>query len=149
MPERMKLFISELQRNGSDLSFGASGITSVGGTGLETALKDKWCTAIQRYYVRKDEKDAGLTETKIKYFDEYYLFIKLVLSKMKVDWPNHIVKWNSHPICVDNHTKLMKVHFLFQMLGCQSIFITQRGVLKGNLSLMKFLNLRYTEQVLL
>lgn len=149
MPERMRLFIKELQGNETKLDFGAGGISAIGGASLETALKDKWCQAIETYYVRKGEKDAGEGESKIKVFDEYYLFIKLIFSKMKVDWQNHLVKWNSHPILVDRNTKIIKLHFLFQMLGIQSILIAERGKYKGRLTLMKFLNLRYTEQVLL
>merc|ERR1711963_766502 len=95
---------------------------------------------------RANEKEQGQAETAITEKNEYYTFTKVVLNKMCPDWENPAIKFNSLPICVDEKTKLIKAHFLFQMLGVHAVYVAKRGRYQGKLTLDKFLNLRYTEQ---
>jgi len=146
MPQRFKQWINEIRKNEAKLEFSGAGLTNVGSGKEATALADKWLEAFSLVRRRWEEKANGVETSAIAQADEYYLFVKLVLSKMSPDWNNPVIKFNSYPICVDKSTKLIKVHFLFQMLGVGAVYVADRGRFEGKLSLEKFLNLRYTEQ---
>jgi hypothetical protein len=146
MPERFKQWIDEIRKNEARLEFSGGGLESVPHGDSGTALSEKWLEAFDLVRQRWEEKRNGVQESAITNMDEYYCFVKLVLSKMTPDWNNPIIKFNSYPICVDKSTKLIKVHFLFQMLGIGAVYVANRGKFEGKLSLEKFLNLRYTEQ---
>jgi len=146
MPERFKQWINEIRNNEAKLDFSGSGLTWAGGNAMGTSLSDKWLEAFDLVRQRWQEKENGIQESQIQVMDEYYCFVKMVVSKMVPDWNNPVIKFNSYPICVDKSTKIIKVHFLFQMLGISAIFVCNRGKFEGKLNLEKFLNLRYTEQ---
>jgi len=142
---RLKEWVHSIRSNEAKLDFSAAGLTTTGGSNSGTALSEPWLNAFELVKKRKQEKADGV-ETSITVMNEYYAFCKVVLNKMIPDWDNPCIKFNSLPICVDAKTKIIKVHFLFQMLGVHSVYIAERGRFRGKLTLEKFLNLRYTEQ---
>lgn len=135
MTDRVKNWIDSIRDNEASLTFvdGKLDNTMSGDGG--SALKDQWVAAFNQ--VSEGGEGNG---------NEYYLFADLILSRMGADWENPTIKFNSYPICVDAATKLVKVHFLFQMLGCRAIYIANRGKFEGVITLEQFLNLRYTAQ---
>jgi len=148
MPSRLREFIEEIREHEASLDFSGGGLSNVGSGHQDSALKDKWLEAFEICKIRIQEEADGVAkeDSAVKVEDEYFLFTYLVLSRMHVDWENPILKFNSYPICVDGSTKLVKVHFLFQMLGVGAIYIADRGKYQGKITLEGFLNLRYTAQ---
>jgi len=148
MPGRLREFIEEIREHEASLDFSGGGLSNVSCGHQDSALKDKWTEAFAMCHIRMQEDVAGvaLEDSEVKVVDEYFLFAYLVLARMHVDWENPILKFNSYPICVDGATKLVKVHFLFQMLGVGAIYIADRGKYQGKITLEAFLNLRYTAQ---
>lgn len=144
MPSRLREWVDEIRNNEAKLEFANGGLQNVQGKSKSSALRDKWLEAFELVKKRKAEKDGG--DVSNIQADEYYLFTKFVLARMTTDWENTVLKFNSYPICVDENTKLVKVHFLFQMLGVRAVYIAKRGEYIGVITLEKFLNLRYTEQ---
>jgi len=135
MTERMKEWIDVIRKNEAKLAFNNGCLSNEASAEQGSAIKEQWVRAFDK--VREGTEENG---------SEYYLFADLILSRMTADWENPTVKFNSYPICVDANTKLVKVHFLFQMLGTGAIFIAKRGKFEGKLTLSNFLNLRYTKQ---
>ncbi len=77
----------------------------------------------------------------------YFQFFKNVLYNKQVDFNNALLHFNSFPTSVRVDTKLIKVHYLFQMLGTNWIFVRgEREHLRGFIPKRKFLNLRYALQ---
>lgn len=148
MGGRLREFIAEIRDNQATLEFGSNGLIPTASGHQASALKDKWLEAFEIARIKAKEEADGVSpeNSTVKVEDEYYLFTHLVLSKMHVDWENPILKFNSYPITVDGSTKLVKVHFLFQMLGVGAIFIANRGKYEGKITLDSFLNLRYSAQ---
>lgn len=146
IPHNLVKWLKNLRRHEAKLDFGGAGISVQQGRGDTSGFEELFLNSIRKVRDRAQEKAAGNPPDPNRIIDEYYLFTKLVLHKMKVEWRHPIVRFNSHPICVDADTKLVKVHYLFQMLGVNLIFVTKRGKITGKVLLEKFLNLRYTQQ---
>ena len=73
-------------------------------------------------------------------------FLKNVLSVLPVDWNVHKLKFNRFPASVNLNSKLVQVHYLFQMLGVGVIFVVDdSNILYGKISREDFINLRYKE----
>lgn len=71
-------------------------------------------------------------------------FLVQILNSLHVNWSLSKLHFNHFPATVDQHTKLVKVHFLFQMLGVGVIFVVNySNQLLGKITREKFLNLRY------
>lgn len=138
MPTRFIKFLDEIGKAECKYEFNAKdGIYEApSGYSKDTALRDKFLSAIML-------NQLDPTEVKVK--DEYYLFLNLILKQMQVDWECPVLKYNSYPICVDVDTKLVKIHYLFQMLGIGAVFVCDMGSYIGKFSLPDFLNLRYSE----
>lgn len=58
-----------------------------------------------------------------------------------VDFANSRLKFDRSPISINLWTYLSKVHFLFVALGVSTIFVVDRGVLKGVIKRNHFLGL--------
>ena len=58
-----------------------------------------------------------------------------------VDFANSLLKFDRSPISVNLWTYLSKIHYLFIMLGVSTIFVVDRGVLKGVIKRNYFLGL--------
>ena len=146
IPKHLEQWLLSLKQNCASIDFLASGLTIVQGKGDTSGYEERFLNAIRKVRERAHEKAAGSPPDPNRIIDEYYLFTKLVLYKMKIEWKHPIVRFNSYPICVDAGTKLIKVHYLFQMLGVKTIFVMKKGAIIGKIMLDKFLNLRYTQQ---
>ena len=71
-------------------------------------------------------------------------FLKSVLVFMKIDWENTKLKFHRFPASVNIETRLLQVHYLFQMLGAGVIFVVNdSNELYGKISREEFINLRY------
>lgn len=74
----------------------------------------------------------------------YMQFFVEILSSQPMDWTTEKLKFNNFPALVENNTKLVKVHYMFQMLGVGVIFVVdQSSQLIGKITREQFLNLRY------
>lgn len=146
MPQRVIDLINELRDNRFQLDFTKNGIKlSNKSKHLQSALKEKFMIAMKMVQIRINELEKGKASSKIKVKDEYYLFLRQFLVTMHVDWEHPEIKFNSYPICVDKSAKLIKVHYLFQMLGVDSMFVADRGKLIGRLKIETFLNYKYQD----
>lgn len=77
--------------------------------------------------------------------DSYFQFFKDILCQTMIDKNNRILKMNNFPISVETGTKLSKVHYIFQMLGVNVVYVRNfEGMLVGEITKEKFLNLRYS-----
>lgn len=73
-------------------------------------------------------------------------FLKNVLSVLPVDYDVPRLKFNRFPASVNMKSKLVHVHYLFQMLGVGVIFVVDdSNILYGKISREDFINLRYKE----
>lgn len=135
MCDRVKQWIDSIRSHEAKLSFANGQLSNEADGDQGSALKDQWIQAFET--VKGGEEQNG---------NEYYLFADLILSRMAADWENPTIKFNSYPIRVDADTKLVKLHFLFQMLGVGAIYVDKRGKYVGKITLEAFLNLRYTKQ---
>ena len=71
-------------------------------------------------------------------------FLKNVLSVLPVDYSVPKLKFNRFPASVNMKSKLVHVHYLFQMLGVGVIFVVDdSNILYGKISREDFINLRY------
>lgn len=144
MPERLIALIEELQKNEFQLDFTADGIQlKKTKKNLQSALREKFTNAIKMIDIRKRELAKGIKDSKIKVKDEYYLFIRQFLSTLEVDYDHPALRFNSYPICTDKSCKLVKIHYLFQMLGVDAMFVADRGKLLGRMKLETLLNFKY------
>ena len=76
--------------------------------------------------------------------NDYMRFLVEILCTLPMDWNLSKLKFNTFPATVDTETKLVKVHFLFQMLGVGVIFVVNHSnQLKGTITREQFLNFRY------
>jgi len=53
----------------------------------------------------------------------YFQFFKQIIRKTKIDFDNRRLKLNNMPITVVIKAKLVKIHYLFQMLGVSLIYV--------------------------
>jgi len=53
----------------------------------------------------------------------YFTFFKRVLSNEILDLKDKTLQYNSFPTCVDWNTKLIKIHYIFMMMGVSIIFV--------------------------
>ena len=134
--------IDDIRKNEAKLDFSKAGLSTQGGQ-LSHEEAKKIMTDALNYVDAKSRGEAEGEDT------ANTLFLELVLSRMTADWENPILKYNTYPIVVDETTKVVKVHFLFQMLRVSQVFVADRGRLQGKLTLTNFLNLRYTQQTFL
>lgn len=73
-------------------------------------------------------------------------FLKNVLSVLPIDWDIPKLKFNKFPASVNTDSRLVQVHYLFQMLGVGVIFVVNdSNELHGKISREDFINLRYKE----
>ena len=135
--------IDDIRSHESNLNFSDGGLNSVKGILSKQEIKDQLCECLNNVAAKNRGEDVEFEQNGVS------LFLELVFSRMTVDWENPIIRYNTYPIVVDEQTKLVKIHFLFQMLGIGQVFVADRGQLQGKLSLESFLNLRYTEQTFL
>jgi len=140
--EKLSACIEDIRRHESNLDFANGGLNNIAGKVAHQSDKDEMGEALA-YVVAKSRGEAEDQDTATS------LFLELVLCRMTTDWENPILRYNTYPIVVDETTKLVKVHFLFQMLGIGQVFVGDRGKLQGKLTITNFLNLRYTEQTYL
>lgn len=74
-------------------------------------------------------------------------FLKSILVFMKVDWDSTKLKFHRFPASVNIETKLLQVHYLFQMLGIGVVFVVNdSNELYGKITIEEFINLRYMEE---
>ena len=111
----------------------------------KSSLRELFEDAISRYNERKDEEELIEDTTSILEGrkNDIYLFVRKFLAEIDLDYKNKALIFNSYPICVDTTAKLVKVHYLFQMLGVEKLFVTERGKLIGKMRLETFLNFKY------
>ena len=144
MPERLIQLVTELKSNEYALNFTGNKITlKETGKGLQSALREKFSTAVKLIHIKKDEVVQKKKESQIKVLDEYFLFLRQFMVALDVDWQHPEIMFNSYPISVDESAKLIKIHYLFQMLGVDSMFVSRQGELTGRLKLESFLNIKY------
>lgn len=74
-------------------------------------------------------------------------FLTDVFNSLSVDWNVEKLKFNPSPTSVHMNVKLMKVHYMFQMLGVGTIFVVDSSNnLIGKLTRESFLNLRHLKK---
>lgn len=73
--------------------------------------------------------------------DEDELEEKAMFFSRIVDFAHSRIKFDRSPISVNLWTYLSKIHFLFISLGVSTIFVVDRGVLKGVIKRNYFLGL--------
>lgn len=66
---------------------------------------------------------------------------KAIFFSKVVDFANSFLKFDRSPVSVNLWTYLSKIHFLFITLGVSTIFVLDRGVLKGVIKKNYFLGL--------
>jgi len=77
--------------------------------------------------------------------EEVFQYFRQVIFKKQIDLSHPALRCNSFPTTVRVDTKLVKVHYIFQMLGTSWIFVRgEKEHLKGYISKQAFLNLRYS-----
>ena len=91
-------------------------------------------------YSKKGEGDGKTKSDHVKYI---VMYINQFLRRMAIDFDDSVIRKNTYPILVDSSAKLVKCHYLFQMLGIDTLFVTDRGRLAGQFSLVNFLNMKY------
>jgi hypothetical protein len=80
--------------------------------------------------------------------ESYFQFFRQIIFKKEVRLEHPALQLNSFPISVRLDTKLVKVHYLFEMLGTSWIFVRgEKEHLKGHITKQAFLNLRYSLQI--
>lgn len=80
--------------------------------------------------------------------ESYFQFFRQIVFKKEVILDHPALLYNSFPVSVRMDTKLVKVHYLFEMLGTSWIFVRgEKEHLKGQITKQCFLNLRYSLQV--
>ena len=147
MPKRFKRYIKELKSKEYilNLNKGQLVLESITKKKTDSALKEKFDNAMKILEIRQSEIKNKKPVSKIEHKDEYYLFLRQFFLSIDVDWEHPVINFNSYPIIVDTSAKLVKVHYLFQMLGIGSLFVSKKGKLIGRLTMEKFLNLRNEE----
>lgn len=79
--------------------------------------------------------------------ESYFQFFRQIIFKKSIRLEHPSLQYNSFPISVRMDTKLVKVHYLFEMLGTSWIFVRgEKEYLKGHITKQAFLNLRYSLQ---
>lgn len=79
--------------------------------------------------------------------ESYFQFFRQIIYKKCIKIEHPALQFNSFPTSVRMDTKLVKVHYLFEMLGTSWIFVRgEKEVLKGHITKQAFLNLRYSLQ---
>lgn len=77
----------------------------------------------------------------------YFQFFRQIIYKKEIRLEHPSLHFNSFPTSARTDTKLVKIHYLFQMLGVSWIFVRgEREHLKGFVTKQNFLNLRYSLQ---
>lgn len=76
--------------------------------------------------------------------DRYFQFFRQVIFRKEVRFDHPIMQYNSYPTNVRADTKLIKIHYLFQMLGTSWIFVRgDNEHVRGVITKQNFLSLRY------
>lgn len=80
--------------------------------------------------------------------ESYFQFFRQIVFKKEVRFDHPTLAYNSFPVSVRMDTKLVKIHYLFEMLGTSWIFVRgEKEHLKGQITKQAFLNLRYSLQM--
>ena len=76
--------------------------------------------------------------------DRYFQFFRQVIFRKEVRFDHVMLQYNSYPTNVRADTKLIKIHYLFQMLGTSWIFVRgENEHVRGIITKQAFLSLRY------
>eukprot|EP01017_Pseudomicrothorax_dubius_P039955 TRINITY_DN6198_c0_g1_i3.p1 TRINITY_DN6198_c0_g1~~TRINITY_DN6198_c0_g1_i3.p1 ORF type:complete len:754 (+),score=127.83 TRINITY_DN6198_c0_g1_i3:57-2318(+) len=65
----------------------------------------------------------------------------LQILERQIDLNSSLLNYNRSPMIITRETPLLKVQFLFVMLGCSTLFVVDDGILKGVITKEKFLKL--------
>lgn len=77
--------------------------------------------------------------------EDYFQLVRNIIVKKEIDFEHPALQYNSFPTSVRADTKLVKIHYLFQMLGNHWIFVRgEKEHLLGFISKKNLLNLRYS-----
>jgi Voltage gated chloride channel len=76
--------------------------------------------------------------------DRYFQFFRQVMFRKEVRFDHPVLQYNSYPTNVRSDTRLIKIHYLFQMLGTSWIYVRgENEHLRGVITKQNFLSLRY------
>lgn len=76
--------------------------------------------------------------------ESHFSFFKDIMMKIKLDRTDSVLKLNPFPITVDWDTTVAKIHYLFQMLGVNVVYVVgEEHTVIGEITKSRFLSLRY------
>ena len=105
----------------------------------------KGATIRPKSMIKPDSRRQSIKRSVSSNPNHYFQFFKQIIRKTDIDYNERILKFNTMPIIVNINAKLVKIHYLFQMLGVSVIYVINfDGQLVGEITKEKFLNLRYS-----